>query len=109
MAYNRRASVAPFFIVCMLAAPLVGAAEKAEKPDKTESKDPFSAETFAGLKLRGLGPALTSGRIIDIAVDEKHPGTWYVAAASGGVWKTENAGTTWSPVFEGEGSYSIGC
>ena len=34
--------------------------------------------------------------------------TWYVAAASGGLWKTTNAGTSFSPIFDGEGSYSIG-
>jgi hypothetical protein len=56
---------------------------------------------------RSIGPAFTSGRIGDIAV---HPNktTWYVAVASGGVWKTENAGTTWSPIFDGQASYSIG-
>ncbi|MGH9337920.1 MAG: WD40/YVTN/BNR-like repeat-containing protein, partial [Vicinamibacteria bacterium] len=33
---------------------------------------------------------------------------YYVAASSGGVWKTENAGTTWTPIFDGEASFSIG-
>ena len=56
---------------------------------------------FAGLKLRGIGPALMSGRVVDVAVDPVKPSTWYVAAASGGVWKTTNAGTTWSPIFDG--------
>ena len=70
---------------------------------------PWSADTWSGLRLRPIGPALTSGRIQDIAVDPAKPQRWYVAAASGGVWKTENAGTSWTPVFDGEGSYSIGC
>ncbi len=43
-----------------------------------------------------------------MAVHPQHKSTWYVAVASGGVWKTTNAGTTWSPVFEREGSYSVG-
>ena len=66
-------------------------------------------DVFAGLTLRGIGPALMSGRVSDIAVDPVKRSTWYVVAASGGVWKTTNAGTTWSPIFDGYGSYSIGC
>jgi photosystem II stability/assembly factor-like uncharacterized protein len=62
-----------------------------------------------GLKLRSIGPALTSGRISSIAVHPAAPRVWYVAAASGGVWKSANAGVTWQPIFENEGSYSIGC
>ena len=67
------------------------------------------AELTAGLKLRNIGPALMSGRIADIALHPERPSTWYVAAGSGGVFKTDNAGTTWTPIFDHEGSYSIGC
>ncbi|MBI5864760.1 MAG: glycosyl hydrolase [Planctomycetes bacterium] len=67
------------------------------------------AETFAGLKFRGIGPAFSGGRIIDIAVSPASSAEWYVAAASGGVWKTTNAGATFSPIFDSQGSYSIGC
>ena len=63
---------------------------------------------YNGLRLRSIGPALTSGRIADIAVHPKDKRTWYVAVASGGVWKTTNAGTIWTPIFDNEGSYSIG-
>lgn len=66
------------------------------------------AKAISGLKLRGIGPALMGGRIADIAVHPTRPGTWYVAVGSGGVWKTTNAGITWQPIFDGEGSYSIG-
>jgi photosystem II stability/assembly factor-like uncharacterized protein len=66
-------------------------------------------DVFAGLRLRGIGPALMSGRVGDIAVDPVKPSTWYVAAASGGVWKTTNSGTTWTSIFDAYGSYSIGC
>ncbi|MBI1850716.1 MAG: glycosyl hydrolase [Planctomycetes bacterium] len=77
--------------------------------DKEKDKTKLKADTFTGLELRGIGPALTSGRIIDIVVAPNDRFTWYVAAASGGVWKTTNAGTTWSPIFDSQGSYSIGC
>jgi photosystem II stability/assembly factor-like uncharacterized protein len=69
----------------------------------------ITAETFSGLKFRSLGPALTSGRIADIAIHPKNESIWYVAVGSGGVWKTTNAGTTWKPIFDKESSYSIGC
>jgi len=70
---------------------------------------PMSASTFSGLELRGIGPAISSGRIGDFAVDPTDSSRYFVAVASGGVWKTVNNGTTWTPVFDGEGSYSIGC
>ncbi|MEE8411565.1 MAG: glycosyl hydrolase, partial [Acidobacteriota bacterium] len=77
--------------------------------NETEDAGPLSAGTLSGLKFRTIGPALTSGRIADLAVSPTDPDTWFVAAASGGVWKTTNHGTTFTPVFDGEGSYSIGC
>ncbi|GHF20505.1 hypothetical protein GCM10017044_14220 [Kordiimonas sediminis] len=61
-----------------------------------------------GLKMRSLGPAFMGGRIADIAVDPTRSSTWYVAVGSGGVWKTTNAGVTFTPVFDKEASYSIG-
>lgn len=68
-----------------------------------------TAELLSGLEFRSIGPAIMSGRISDIAIHPTRRATWYVAVGSGGVWKTENAGTTWTPVFDGEGAYSIGC
>ncbi len=76
---------------------------------KPESASKLQASTFEGLAFRNIGPAITSGRIGDIAVHPVHKDTWYVVVASGGLWKTENAGTTWTPIFDGEGSYSMGC
>lgn len=69
----------------------------------------MKAETFKGLELRGIGPAFMSGRISDIVIHPADRATWYVAVGSGGVWKTTNSGTTWTPVFDDQGSYSIGC
>jgi photosystem II stability/assembly factor-like uncharacterized protein len=80
------------------------AADVAAAPDK---EAPLASQ-FAGLALRSIGPALTSGRVVAFAVDPTDPTRYFVAAASGGVWKTTNSGTTWNPVFEHEGSYSIG-
>ncbi len=75
----------------------------------SEPESVFNSGTFAGLGLRNLGPALMSGRIADIALHPDDPSTWYVAVGSGNVWKTTNAGTTWKPIFEDQGSYSTGC
>ncbi len=49
-----------------------------------------------------------SGRISHIAIHPENKQTWYIGVASGGVWKTTNAGITFTPVFQDEGSYSIG-
>ncbi len=68
----------------------------------------LNSSLLSGMSWRSIGPALTSGRVADIAVDPTDKRVWYVAAASGGVWKTSNAGTTWNPIFDDEGSYSIG-
>ena len=60
------------------------------------------------MTLREIGPAVAGGRIADIEVDPRDPARWWVAAGSGGVWRTDNAGTTWTPVFDDMPSYSIG-
>ncbi len=80
-----------------------------EPVDTDPPADKYSEATFQGLKFRSIGPALTSGRIGDLAVHPDKNGTYYAAVSSGGVWKTVNAGTTWSPVFDTQESYSIGC
>ncbi|MFY0606800.1 MAG: glycosyl hydrolase [Cyclobacteriaceae bacterium] len=65
-------------------------------------------DAASGLKLREIGPALMGGRISDIAIHPDQPSTWYVAAGSGNLWKTTNRGTTWTPIFDDQASYSIG-
>ena len=69
----------------------------------------MSDSTFIGLKLRSLGPGFMSGRIADIAIHPQDDNLWYVAVGSVGVWKTKNAGVTWTPIFDNQTSYSIGC
>jgi photosystem II stability/assembly factor-like uncharacterized protein len=89
-----------------------GSPEKPAEDKKPEEEkkpaDPMSSPTFNGLRFRLIGPGFTSGRVIGFAVDPKNSARYFVAVASGGVWKTINNGTTWTPVFDGEGSYSIG-
>ncbi len=77
-------------------------------PTPTPTPDPMASGVFSGLRFRSIGPAVTSGRVIAFAVDPNDRTKYYVAVASGGVWKTVNAGTTWTPVFENEGAFSIG-
>lgn len=100
-----------YSILCIILCSAVLFAQKKAVKTATKDtvKDMLESSLFSGLKFRSLGPAITSGRIADIAVNPNDHRQYYVAAASGGVWKTNNAGVTFSPVFDGEGSYSIGC
>ncbi len=106
----------PLLCLALLATPLGaqrGARPAAAGPAtmtaaaSADSTGGVSPAVLNGFRFRSIGPAFTSGRIADLAV---HPNkrTWYAAAASGGVWKTENAGTTWTPIFDAQASYSIG-
>jgi len=88
--------------------------DQSESSDSESDEDPaaddeFDPQVFSPIQFRSIGPALMSGRIADIAVDPTNPHIWYVAAGSGGVWKTTNSGTTWNPIFDNYGAYSIGC
>ena len=70
-----------------------------------EEKD---THPLAGLSLRSIGPAITSGRISDFAFHPERKHEYFAATASGNLWKTENNGITWNPLFDGEASYAIG-
>ncbi|MBK7104903.1 MAG: glycosyl hydrolase [Ignavibacteriae bacterium] len=76
--------------------------------ESEKSKD-TNKVNFDGLKWRSIGPAFTSGRIADIKVNPKNKNEYYVAVASGNIWKTSNWGTTFEPIFDKYGAYSIGC
>ncbi|OQX87439.1 glycosyl hydrolase [candidate division KSB1 bacterium 4484_87] len=89
-----------FLIVLLLISPLAA---------KKSPKGLISSKIVSGLKFRSIGPAFASGRIADFAVNPRNHSEWYVAVASGNIWKTENNGTTFKPIFEHYGAYSIGC
>src|SRR6188508_1455821 len=69
----------------------------------------ISADAMRGLMLRSLGPAYTTGRVQDITVDPNHPTVYYIAAAAGGLWKSENRGQTWTPIFDQGGAFNLCC
>ncbi len=78
-------------------------------PGTTPMIDTFKSDIFSGLTMRSIGPALTSGRVVAVTVNPNNSSEYYVVVASGGVWKTTNAGNTFSPIFDNYGSYSMGC
>lgn len=92
-------------ITGLIITPVYGQKKKAA----TAKADTLKSATFSGLKFRSPGPAFCSGRIADFAVNPKKSSEYFVAVASGHIWKTENAGTTWEPIFDNYGAYSIGC
>src|SRR5262245_51952391 len=69
----------------------------------------LTADVLKGLEFRSIGPAIQTGRVQDIAIDPKSPNTWYVATAFGGLWKTVNRGTTFTPIFDEGGSFTLCC
>lgn len=71
-------------------------------------KPKADAEIYKSIALRNMGPAVTGGRVSDFAVNPANPAEYYVATASGGLWKTTNSGVTWETTFDGETSYSLG-
>ena len=88
--------VSVFFIT------LVGNAQDNKEEESNTS-------TNSALKFRSIGPAFASGRVSDFAVNPKNNSEYYVAFAAGHIWKTQNNGTTYTPVFDKQSVYSIGC
>ena len=103
-------------IILLASLPTVSFAQA--RPSAKTTPVAFDADSarLAELPWRSLGPAVTSGRVVDFAVPEGPKSQvgerlgefFYVASASGGVWKTTNGGTTWEPIFDHQGSASIG-
>lgn len=84
-------------------------AQKKEHPKAAETKPLIESSLLNSITMRGIGPALTSGRVVDIDVNLSNKSEYYLATAASGVWKTTNAGVTFEPIFDGEASYSTGC
>ena len=84
--------------------------EKEKSTDKSIGKEKpkedslYNSGLVGGLKFRSIGPAFCSGRIADFAVNPRNHSEWFVAAASGHLWKTVNNGTTFEPVFDNNGA-----
>ncbi|MEP4095356.1 MAG: glycosyl hydrolase, partial [Reichenbachiella sp.] len=87
---------------------LMSSAQRRKSSSNHTAKSILSETSVDGLRFRHVGTALMSGRIADFAVNPDDPTEYYVAVASGGVWKTVNNGNTYEPVFDDQGSYSIG-
>lgn len=68
----------------------------------------LQSELFPGMQARSIGPAGMSGRIASIDVVASNPDVMYVGAATGGVWKTVNGGTTWLPLFDDQPVAAVG-
>ncbi|MEK9852163.1 MAG: glycosyl hydrolase, partial [Flavobacteriaceae bacterium] len=81
-------------------------AQRKKRNQETQQAEKLNLAAFS---FRNLGPAFLSGRIADIVFHPNNENIWYVAVGSGGVWKTDNAGTTWTPIFDDQPSYSTGC
>ena len=93
----------PFLLLCAI----LGATAAIVAPPATQAQT--SLETAVShLQYRGIGPALMGGRIADLAVVESKPQVFYIATGTGGVWKTENHGTSWTPLFDDQPVSSIG-
>jgi len=84
-------------------------ATSAGKEKEIKKDTLINSDLVSGLTFRSIGPAFTSGRIADFAVNPANHSEFYVAVASGNIWKTTNNGITFDPVFDSYGAYSIGC
>lgn len=92
----------------VLASVLAASASAAPAPAASPAAANPVTAVLDKLEFRSIGPAIMGGRVDDFAVVESSPSTFYVATASGGVWKTVNHGTTFEPVFDKEETSSIG-
>ena len=74
--------------------------------------DRLTADLFSSMQVRGLGPTLVTGRVVDIEIDPNDSNTYYVVSAFGGLWKTVNRGFTFTQVFPRSGeveAFSLCC
>src|SRR5215471_13191653 len=96
-------------LMAAAAAAALFATVKTSALQRSAGTNHLTAEVLKGLEFRGIGPAIQTGRVQDIAIDPKSSNTWYIATAFGGLWKTTNRGTTFAPVFDDGGSFTLCC
>jgi photosystem II stability/assembly factor-like uncharacterized protein len=97
------------FAVAIAVLLLTATAVTTARQSTPASADRLTTDVLKGLEFRSIGPAISTGRVQDIAIDAKSPNTWYVATAFGGLWKTTNRGTTFTPIFDDGGSFTLCC
>lgn len=101
----------PLVVTAALLLPALLPAQRSQPPRASASSVPQAtnvAAEFDALHFRSIGPATMSGRISDVAVFEANPAIYYVGTAHGGVWKTVNNGTTFTPLFQHQGLMAVG-
>ena len=78
--------------------------------DKSGQAEPDSLKniSLSALSFRSIGPAVTGGRVVALAVNPINHSEYYVGSGHGSLWKTTNNGTTFSPAFDNQNSYAIG-
>jgi hypothetical protein len=96
-------------IFFMVTSQQIIAQSKKKKSDKNTKQFELNDQMLNMFSFRSIGPAAYSGRISDLAVNPKNTSEYYVGVASGGLWKTENHGTTFKPIFDKQAVFSIGC
>src|SRR5262245_37474207 len=103
MNLRRKTFAAAVGLATIAATVTIGARQSAPAADR------LTAALLKGLEFRSIGPAISTGRVQDIAIDPRNPNTWYVATAFGGLWKTTNRGITFTPIFDDGGSFTLCC
>lgn len=95
-------------VLLLLSSIICLAQKKSALLSNSKAEDSVKNISLSGLKFRGIGPAVTGGRIVDIAVNPNNTSEYYVASGHGSLWKTNNNGVTFSPSFEAQTAFSMG-
>ncbi|HMU11030.1 MAG TPA: hypothetical protein PKC54_13555, partial [Ferruginibacter sp.] len=97
-----------FSVSAILISFFVTAQQKNNTEPKTKEPDSIKNISLAGLNFRSIGPAVTGGRITDLAINPKNTSEYYVASGHGSLWKTVNNGVTFTAAFENQASFAMG-
>ena len=97
-----------FVLALLVLVSLPGAMNYAQNPPQAPAQAAPTAADFDQFTWRWIGPTSFSGRITGFAVPRGQSTTYYALTASGGLWKTEDAGIHFEPIFEKGGTLSMG-